>query len=98
MCPNPQFYADLVTFNEEIFNGKLHFFCRSIRSIFRQLYLDSRYFFPAMVGNHRIQYPRIASSYHLSIKRQTKQTDGKNGVIKALTKRADRCNQREYYY
>ena len=25
MWPNPQFPADLVTFTEEIFNGKLHF-------------------------------------------------------------------------
>ena len=28
MWPNPQFPADLVTFTEEIFNGKLHFLCR----------------------------------------------------------------------
>ena len=27
MCPNPQFPAALVTFTEEIFNGKLHFLC-----------------------------------------------------------------------
>ena len=27
MWPNPEFPADLVTFNEEIFNGKLHFLC-----------------------------------------------------------------------
>ena len=27
MRPNPQFLADLVTFTEEIFNGKLHFLC-----------------------------------------------------------------------
>ena len=27
MCPNPQFPADLVTFTEEIGNGKLHFLC-----------------------------------------------------------------------
>ena len=26
MWPNPQFPADLVTFTEEIRNGKLHFF------------------------------------------------------------------------
>ena len=25
MCPNPQKTADLVTFTEEILNGKLHF-------------------------------------------------------------------------
>ena len=27
MWPNPQFPADLVTFTEKIFNGKLHFLC-----------------------------------------------------------------------
>ena len=27
MWPNPQFPADLVTFNEEILNGNLHFLC-----------------------------------------------------------------------
>ena len=27
MGPNPQLPADLVTFNEEILNGKLHFLC-----------------------------------------------------------------------
>ena len=27
MCPNPHFPADLVTFTEEILNGKLHFLC-----------------------------------------------------------------------
>ena len=27
MGPNPQFSADLVTFTEEILNGKLHFLC-----------------------------------------------------------------------
>ena len=27
MSPNPPFAADLVTFAEEILNGKLHFLC-----------------------------------------------------------------------
>ena len=31
MWPNPQFPGDLVTFTEEILNGKLHFLCREIR-------------------------------------------------------------------
>ena len=30
MWPNPQETADLVTFTEEIFNGKLHFLCRDL--------------------------------------------------------------------
>ena len=31
MWPNPQETADLVTFNDEILNGKLHFLCRVCR-------------------------------------------------------------------
>ena len=31
MWPNPQFSADLVTFTEEILNGKLHFLCSGPR-------------------------------------------------------------------
>ena len=31
MGPNPQFTADLVTFTEEMPNGKLHFLC-SVKS------------------------------------------------------------------
>ena len=30
MRPNPQFHVDLVTFTEEIFNGKLYFLCSGI--------------------------------------------------------------------
>ena len=30
MGPNPQETADLVTFTEEILNGKLHFLCNEI--------------------------------------------------------------------
>ena len=30
MWPNPQFPADLVTFTEEIVNGKLHFLCSDV--------------------------------------------------------------------
>ena len=33
MWPNPQETADLVTFNEEIRNGKLHFLCSGFQSI-----------------------------------------------------------------
>ena len=31
MWPNPQFPADLVTFTEEILNGKRHFLCSDVR-------------------------------------------------------------------
>ena len=34
MWPNPQETADLVTFTEEIFNGKLHFFCKVVYQFF----------------------------------------------------------------
>ena len=30
MCPNPKETADLVTFTEEILNGKIHFLCSAI--------------------------------------------------------------------
>ena len=33
MWPNPQFFADLVKFTEEILNGKLHFLCSKEISI-----------------------------------------------------------------
>ena len=33
MSPNPQETADLVTFNEEIINGKLHFLCSDVNFI-----------------------------------------------------------------
>ena len=32
MCPNPQYSADLVTFTEEILNGKLHFLYSTLLS------------------------------------------------------------------
>ena len=38
MWPNPQFPADLVTFTEEILNGKLHFLYR-VGKIFREVYM-----------------------------------------------------------
>ena len=37
MWPKPQSPADLVTFTEEILNGKLHFLC-SMRSIVHEVY------------------------------------------------------------
>ena len=33
MWPNPEFPADLVTFTEEILNGKVHFLCNAERRI-----------------------------------------------------------------
>ena len=36
MWPNPQFLADLVTFTEEILNGKLHFLCNA-KEIFKHV-------------------------------------------------------------
>ena len=32
MWPNPQKTADLVTFTEEILNGKLHFLCSALKT------------------------------------------------------------------
>ena len=39
--PNPQETADLVTFTEEILNGKLHFLCSDIK--LQQTYFFQRY-------------------------------------------------------
>ena len=33
MLPNPQLNADLVTFTEELLNGKLHFLCSEFESL-----------------------------------------------------------------
>ena len=40
MWPNPQFPTDLVTFTEEIFNGKLHFLYSDINEVIKKLYAD----------------------------------------------------------
>ena len=34
MWPNPQFPADLVTFTEETLNGKLHFLCSDLFTVY----------------------------------------------------------------
>ena len=41
MGPNPQFPANLVTFTEEILNGKLHFLCSVV---FQNRHLNVRSF------------------------------------------------------
>ena len=33
MWPNPQFPADLITFTDEILNGKLHFYAVLVRNV-----------------------------------------------------------------
>ena len=49
MRPNSQFPADLLTFTEEIFNGKLHFFVQCIIGLIakttRKFINNSRYKF-----------------------------------------------------
>ena len=42
MLPNPQVNADLVTFTEEILNGKLHFFVQCVFPCF--IFLCSAFF------------------------------------------------------
>ena len=56
MPPNPQFLADLVTFTEEILNGKLHFLC----SDYFELYWKRDYKMPVYFLNHF----EISSSWH----------------------------------
>ena len=44
MWPNPQVTADLVTFTEEILNGKLHFLCSvSINDVTELHYCNPAY-------------------------------------------------------
>ena len=44
MWPNPQFPADMVTFTEEIINGKLHFLCSEFFLFFLTAFLDELLF------------------------------------------------------
>ena len=41
MCPNPQKTADLVTFTEEILNGKFHFLCSVTEETHKQGALEN---------------------------------------------------------
>ena len=46
MWPNPQETADLVTFNEEIFNGKLQFFAQFyINFLNPEIYLNYQFIY-----------------------------------------------------
>ena len=40
MWQNPQYPADLVTFTEEILNGKLHFLCSNMNQKFCKMILS----------------------------------------------------------
>ena len=44
MWPNPQEIVDLITFTEEILNGKLHFLCSVGSGFWSQNYDGSRVF------------------------------------------------------
>ena len=52
MRPNPQFPAALVTFTEEILNGKLHFLCSVIYFFVISIHLAS--FFGNKLGNETL--------------------------------------------
>ena len=43
MSPNPQFPADLITFTEEILNGKLHCLCSDKNSCVLVCYSEEHY-------------------------------------------------------
>ena len=72
--PNPQFSADLVTFTEEILNGKPHFLCsansRSIYEIFRfRLWalksgFDSNQGFPYESSSHILYKALYVNSFY----------------------------------
>ena len=46
MGPNPQKTADLVTFTEEILNGKLHLLCSESMLIFKNVALRNFWMIP----------------------------------------------------
>ena len=54
MWPNPQETADLVTFTEEIFNGKLHFLYSVFLSFFLLFFFFNRYIPWQTLAIHRI--------------------------------------------
>ena len=59
MWPNPQFSADLVTFTEEILNGKLHFLCSvswNYFSGFGKKFAKSHNFFYAKISDNNRSY------------------------------------------
>ena len=77
MWPNPQETADLVTFTEEILNGKLHFSCSEESNAFAILLFVSRiklilelcqnfYLIWSSFYAYRITLPLTFSSFHVT--------------------------------
>ena len=73
MWPNPQETATLVTFIEEILNGKLNFLCSEISIIHLWLFWDSKCFVPFFhleklwkTGQHRLLTWLVERSAHIS--------------------------------
>ena len=63
MGPNPQETADLVTFNEEILNGKHHFFCAVFYTNLKLIMLIARSwtYVGLYLDIHCMKYVRIQS-------------------------------------
>ena len=59
MWPNPQETADLVTFTEEILNGKLHFLCSEVQenTHFSEFYLNSKLY--EKISNNPVSYIKM---------------------------------------
>ena len=44
MLPNPQFPADVITFTEEIFNGKFHFLFSDVQEKWEEIIIPKHLF------------------------------------------------------
>ena len=75
MWPNPQFPADLVTFTEEIFNGKLHF----LYSGWFNNHMTPTYSWCVMVSNSNFATLSLSLGHnleHFALKSLRKMVDG----------------------
>ena len=62
MWPNPEETADLVTFTEEIVNGKLHFLCSVLKKNAEKHRLQYYLF-----GKHTLNMPIFASHWNYAV-------------------------------
>ena len=69
MWPNPQIPADLVTFTEEILNGKLDFFVQWVMLVL--ILIDVEHLFLTL---KKVRIVKVSSDSHQSIKKSSSKT------------------------